>query len=118
MSRLADFFGMNRRSSPVRDLNPAEVARGLTEGTMVIVDVREPPEVSAERIAGSLFVPLSTFDPRKIPDPQGRTVVFLCAAGVRSIKASQAAQEAGLPYDAHIMGGLKAWKAAGLPVEG
>jgi rhodanese-related sulfurtransferase len=46
----------------VRDLTPVEVARGLTEGTMVIVDVREPPEVSLERIAGSQFLPLSAFD--------------------------------------------------------
>lgn len=102
----------------VRDLTPMEVARGLTEGTMVIVDVREPPEVSLERIAGSQFLPLSAFDPDKIPDPQGRTVVFACSGGVRSVEASEAAQAAGLPYDAHLMGGLKAWKAAGLPVEG
>jgi rhodanese-related sulfurtransferase len=116
MSGLFGMFGGSKNTA-VRDLNPAEVARGLTEGTMVIVDVREPPEVKAERITGSLFVPLSAFDPGKIPDPQGRTVVFLCAAGVRSIRASEAAQAAGLPYDAHLMGGLKAWKAAGLPVE-
>ncbi len=117
MSGLFGMFGGNK-SVAVRDLTPADVARGLTEDTMVIVDVREPPEVNVERIAGSLFVPLSMFDPERIPDPQGRTVVFLCAAGVRSIKASEAAQAAGLPYDAHLMGGLKAWKAAGLPVEG
>lgn len=117
MSGLSGMFG-GGKNAPVRDLTPAEVARGITEDTMVIVDVREPREVSVERIANSVFVPLSMFDPEKIPDPQGRTVVFLCAAGVRSIKASEAAQAAGLPYDAHLMGGLKAWKAAGLPVEG
>jgi rhodanese-related sulfurtransferase len=117
MSGWFGIFGGGKKAA-IRDLNPEEVARGLTEGTMVIVDVRESREVSVERIAGSLFVPLSMFDPGKIPDPRGRTVVFLCAAGVRSIRASEAAQAAGLPYDAHLMGGLKAWKAAGLPVEG
>lgn len=117
MSGLFGIFG-GSKASPVRDLSPAEVARGLTEGTMVIVDVREPPEVSVERIAGSLFAPLSAFDPEKIPDPQDRTVVFVCAVGIRSARASEAAQASGLPYDAHLVGGLKAWKAAGLPVEG
>jgi len=116
---MSGFFGMfGGKRNAVRDLTPVEVARGLTEGTMVIVDVREPPEVKVERIANSVFVPLSAFDPQNIPDPQGRTVVFVCAGGVRSAKASEVAQAAGLPYDTHLVGGLKAWKAAGLPVEG
>ena len=101
----------------VQDLTAEEVSKGLADGTMMIVDVREPREIEMERIAGSVFLPLSMFDPEQIPDPNGRRVVFSCAAGVRSYTASQAAQAAGLPYDAHLEGGLKAWKAAGLPVE-
>lgn len=101
----------------VQDLTPQEVSRGLADGTIMLVDVREPREIEMERIAGAVFLPLSMFDPHQIPDPQNRRVVFSCAAGVRSITASEAAQAAGLPYDAHLEGGLKAWKAAGLPVE-
>ena len=44
-------------------------------------------------------------------------MVFTCGSGVRSIKAAEIAQAAGLGYDAHLAGGLKAWKAAGLPTE-
>ncbi|MGZ3410154.1 MAG: rhodanese-like domain-containing protein [Xanthobacteraceae bacterium] len=101
----------------VRNLTPEDVARGLTENTMVVVDVREPREIETERIAGSHYMPMSAFDPDRLPDPQGRVVVFSCASGIRSITASEIAQAAGLPYDAHLAGGLKAWKAAGLPVE-
>lgn len=101
----------------VRDLTPEEVSRGLADGKILIVDVREPREVEAERIAGAVYLPMSAFDPDQLPDPQGRTVVFACASGIRSVAASQIAQAAGLPYDAHLAGGLKAWKAAGLPVE-
>ena len=101
----------------VRDLTPEEVSRGLADGKILIVDVREPREVEAERIAGAVYLPMSAFDPDQLPDPQGRTVVFSCASGIRSVAASQIAQAAGLPYDAHLAGGLKAWKAAGLPVE-
>ena len=101
----------------VQDLTAEEVSKCLADGTLMIVDVREPREIEMERIAGSVFLPLSMFDPEQIPDPNGRRVVFSCAAGVRSYTASQAAQAAGLPYDAHLEGGLKAWKAAGLPVE-
>ena len=101
----------------VRDLTPAEVARGLAEGRMLLVDVREPNETALERIPGSVLVPLSTFDPADIPDPGGREVVFSCRSGRRSVTASLAAQEQGFAYGSHLAGGILAWKSAGLPTE-
>jgi rhodanese-related sulfurtransferase len=53
----------------------------------------------------------------RIPDPQGREVVFARRSGKRSVTASQAAQAAGLPDDAHLAGGILAWKATGHPTE-
>lgn len=101
----------------VRDLTPAEVARGVTEGRMLLVDVREPNETAVERFPDAAIVPLSTFDLKQIPDLNGRQVVFACRSGRRSVTASQAAQSQGYPYDSHLAGGLLAWKAAGLPTE-
>jgi rhodanese-related sulfurtransferase len=108
---------MNSEPS-VRDLSPEDVARGLQEGRMVLVDVREPNETAMERYPGAAEVPLSSFDAADVPDPQGREVVFACRSGKRSVTASLAAQAQGFPYDAHLAGGLLAWKAAGLPTEG
>jgi rhodanese-related sulfurtransferase len=105
------------RDPPVHDLTPEDVARGLAEGKVLLVDVREPNEVAVERYPEAVVVPLSTFDPAQIPDPEGRQVVFACRSGRRSVTASQAAQAQGLPYDAHLAGGILAWKAAGLPTE-
>jgi rhodanese-related sulfurtransferase len=107
-----------QRDPPVRDLTPADVARGLAEGRVLLVDVREPNETALERYPGAVIVPLSSFDPSQIPDPNGRQVVFACRSGRRSVTASQAAQAAGLHYDAHLAGGILAWKDAGLPTEG
>ena len=101
----------------VRDLTPAEIERGLAEGRMLLVDVREPNETALERIPGSVLVPLSTFDPADIPDPGGREVVFSCRSGRRSVTASLAAQEQGFAYGSHLAGGILAWKSAGLPTE-
>ena len=109
---------MFRQAKRVRDLNPDEVARGMAENRMMLVDVREPNETAAESFPGAVLVPLSSFDPACIPDPQGREVVFACRSGKRSVTASQAAQAAGFPYDAHLAGGIKAWKEMGLPTEG
>src|SRR5215468_8022477 len=105
----------NRES--VRDLTPEEVKRGLDAGEIILVDVREPNETALERIPGSVLVPLSTFDADDIPNPEGREVVFSCRSGNRSVKASELAQAAGLPYKAHLAGGIIAWKAAGYPTE-
>ena len=108
---------MSDQPPSVRDLTPEEVARGLTEDRMVLVDVREPNETALERYPGAVLVPLSVFDPSAIPDPQGREVVFACRSGRRSVTASLAAQEHGFDYDSHLAGGILAWKAAGLPTE-
>ena len=110
-------FGMSEKKPAVRDLGPDEVAEGLAAGRMLLVDVREPNETAAESFPGAVLVPLSSFDPAAIPDPAGRQVVFACRSGKRSVTAAQAAQGAGLPYDAHLAGGILAWKAAGLPTE-
>ncbi len=101
----------------VHDLTPQDVARGLVEGSILLVDVREDRETAIERIADAVIVPMSAFDPAKIPDPDGRRVVFYCASGNRSVKAAQIAQAGGFVYDSHLAGGIKAWKALGLPTE-
>jgi rhodanese-related sulfurtransferase len=101
----------------VRDLTPEDVAKGIEEGRYLLVDVREENELALERYPDALFMPLSEFEPSALPDPQGKQVVFACRSGNRSVTASLAAQVAGLPYDAHLAGGMKAWKAVGLPTE-
>ena len=101
----------------VHDLMPDEVSKGMAEGRYLLVDVREPNEVATEAYPGGVVVPLSTFDPKAIPDPQGKQVVFACRSGKRSVTASLAAQAAGLAYDKHLAGGMLAWKAAGLPTK-
>ncbi len=87
----------------------------MAEGRYLLVDVREPNEVAVDAYPGAVVVPLSSFDPRAIPDPKGKQVVFACRSGKRSVTASLAAQAAGLAYDKHLAGGMLAWKGAGLP---
>jgi rhodanese-related sulfurtransferase len=101
----------------VHDLTSAEVSKGMAEGRYLLVDVREPNEIAVEAYPGGVVVPLSTFDPKNIPDPQGKQVVFACRSGKRSVTASLAAQAAGLPYDKHLAGGMLGWKEAGLPTK-
>jgi rhodanese-related sulfurtransferase len=101
----------------VHDLTPEEVSKGIAEGRYLLVDVREPNEVAVEAYPDAVVVPLSSFDPKDIPDPSGKQVVFACRSGKRSVTASLAAQTAGLAHDKHLAGGMLAWKASGLPTK-
>ncbi len=96
----------------VQNLSPAEVAELVRERRAVLVDVREPVEFFADRIEGAVLVPLSSFDPFRLPKGQ---LVFQCGTGKRSLRAIQLSAGAGLDHHAHLEGGLAAWKAAGLP---
>ena len=101
----------------VIDLDREAVKRGLADGALVLVDVREPHEFEAGHIPGSVSHPLSTFDPTALPeDAQGRRVVFSCRSGVRSVRAIELAQAAGLTINEHYRGGFKDWAEAGEPV--
>ncbi len=97
------------------DLDRETVKRGLADGSIALVDVREPHEFSAGHIPGSVSLPLSMFDPSLLPD--GRRVVFSCAAGVRSVRAAELAQAFGRDIREHYKGGFKDWAAAGEPIE-
>jgi rhodanese-related sulfurtransferase len=105
------------RADEVENLTPQQVAAGLREGRMLLVDVREPNETAVECYPDAVIVPLSQFDPAAIPDPQGKQVVFACRSGRRSVTASLAAQDSGYAYKSHLAGGIIAWKAAGLPTK-
>jgi rhodanese-related sulfurtransferase len=96
------------------DLDRDSIKRGLSDHSFVLVDVREPHEFDAGHIPGSISMPLSVFDPRQLPE--GR-VVFTCAAGIRSVRAVEAAQAFGRNIREHYKGGFKDWATAGEPVE-
>ena len=100
----------------VVDLDRETVKQGLQDGSILLVDVREPHEFTAGHIPNSVSHPLSTFDPAALPMGEGRRIVFSCAAGVRSVRAIEFAQAAGLDLREHYRGGFKEWVMAGEPV--
>jgi rhodanese-related sulfurtransferase len=107
---------MSSPSDPIETFAPAEVARLLKAGKLLLIDVREPAEYAAERIHGALLYPLSTFDASVLPADGSRRVVFHCGSGKRSLAAAEQRLAAGQGHAAHMGGGIAAWKAAGLPV--
>ena len=98
------------------DLGVEEVMRGIADGSILLVDVREPQELARGMIPDSIAMPLSRFDPAALPAAEGRRLVFSCESGVRSRLAIEAAREAGLDVSEHLAPGFKGWAAMGGPV--
>ena len=103
--------------SQLIDITVDEVATLLAENA-VLVDVREPHEQARERIAGAIALPLSQLargGPAGLP--ADRTAVFVCASGTRTKvnSAALAMLAGGRGYN--MVGGIIAWKRAGLPTE-
>jgi rhodanese-related sulfurtransferase len=95
-------------------LDPRRVAQ--LHDDLQLVDVREPYEWAAGRIAGARHIEMADLAAEASSVDRGRPVVFYCRIGSRSGMAAQAFRRAG--YEAYnLAGGLEAWVAAGLPLE-
>ncbi|MGE3476825.1 MAG: rhodanese-like domain-containing protein [Rhodospirillaceae bacterium] len=98
--------------------SPADVAAWRAENNAVIVDVREQNEWDQVHIPGAILMPLSTFDPAKIPDAGGKRLVFHCRSGVRCGTASQKAVAGGFKGRiTRMQGGINGWIQSGYDVE-
>jgi rhodanese-related sulfurtransferase len=100
----------------MEDYTPQQVADLMAEGEIQLIDVRQPEEHDAGRIAGDRLVVLSDLAGAVGTIDRERPVVFYCRSGSRSAMATEAFRGAG--FNAHnMLGGLLDWNAAGLPLE-
>ena len=112
--------------SKVENLDPDAVEKELNSGDVVLVDIRDAPELEENgRIPGSIHIPrgmlefrADTTSPYHQPplDPAKR-VILHCASGGRSALAAQTLQAMGYEQVSHLDGGMNAWKEAGKPTE-
>jgi rhodanese-related sulfurtransferase len=100
----------------VDDYVPHQVAELLAQGEIQLIDVRQPQEHEAGRIAGDRFIELAQLATHVETIDRDRPIVFYCRSGSRSAMATEAFRGAG--FDAHnMLGGLLEWHAAGLPLD-
>jgi len=95
-----------------------QVKEGLADGSILLLDVREPNEFTAGHIPGAVNFPLSTFDPAQLPRENGKTIVFSCRSGQRTQRAIEMSRLGGRgDANAHYAGSMNDWMSAGEPVE-
>jgi rhodanese-related sulfurtransferase len=110
---------VQRRMSPGRDIGNLEATRLINSANAVLIDVRETKEFEGGRLPNAIHIPLSQLGSRgaELARYVGRPVVAYCASGTRSRTAGSALARLGFTNVHHLLGGYRAWKAAGLPVE-
>jgi len=104
------------RQKEISLISPADAAHQAADGTLVLVDVREPDERLEARPVGSVHIPLAEVQSRLGELPGDRTIAFICRSGRRSALAARTAGDHGLSA-ADVGGGVLAWQSAGLPTE-
>lgn len=102
-------------ASRVRRLTPMALRELLaaerTRAGFDLIDVREPREFGAGHLQGARNVPLGDLERRFGELAPGRTPLFVCRSGRRSLTACTLALRAGIEAPAHLEGGLLAWAA-------
>ncbi len=93
--------------------DPAALAQRLTDHTIHVLDVRQPPEWRHGHIRGSQNVPLTRLKDELHALPRDKTIVTVCASGHRSAAAARMLQRAGYTVE-NLKGGTHAWARAGL----
>jgi len=98
------------------DVDAERAKELIDEGDVQLVDVREPYEWDAGRIAGARHVELERLASEAESLDRDRPVLFYCRLGARSGMAANAFRRAG--YNAYSLnGGLTAWHERGLPLD-
>jgi hydroxyacylglutathione hydrolase len=84
----------------------------------LVTDVRTPRERAQKSITGSLLRPLNTLREGLPAVARDSAIIVHCAGGYRSSIAASLLQRDGFTNVSELAGGMTAWEAAGLPVNG
>ena len=102
----------------ITEISPTDAAAKVKSSTdAVIVDVRDKDEFVESHIPDAVHMSRGLIEyeiEEKFPD-RNTTIICHCGGGGRSALAAETLQKMGYKNVRSMAGGLKAWKAAGLP---
>jgi rhodanese-related sulfurtransferase len=118
---LRDWLGRRRPASTkarpaFQNIDPAD-AQALQAAGARVVDVRSRPEFERSHIPGAWLLPLDQLQRDRSLLPAAGPLIFVCEIGGRSAQAADLAAAAGRTDIFNLAGGMRAWRAAGLPTE-
>ena len=104
----------------VRECTVSDVKVRLERGEQFhFVDVREDDEFGQDHAAGAIHIGKGVIErdiETAIPNKQAPIVLY-CGGGYRSVLAADSLRQMGYSDVISMDGGIKAWRAAGYPME-
>jgi len=105
----------SHKSESVLSPQEFEAQYKVTEDA-ILLDVRTPEEVATGKIDGAENIVWDASFGEKLSNLEHKPIFVYCGSGIRSAKAAAVLKEKG--YEVYELdGGIKAWRAAGMPVE-
>jgi rhodanese-related sulfurtransferase len=104
----------------IREVSVDDVKKMIdNKEKIIILDVRDSDEYETGSIPGAINLSRGMLEFKidtKIPDKNARIIVY-CGVDLRGPLATKTLNEFGYKNAVNINGGLKAWKAAGYPID-
>ncbi|MBP6574926.1 MAG: rhodanese-like domain-containing protein [Flavobacteriales bacterium] len=109
--------GCSNAQAPT-EVTPQEFAALADKDNFILLDVRTPEEWNAGRMKDAVHIDwyADDFTARVSKLDKSKPVLVYCASGGRSSEAQDAMRDLGFKQVVNLDGGMKAWRAAGLPV--
>lgn len=99
-------------------LSPAAAVQLMNNEDVVVLDVREPTETAAGKIAKAVQIPVGAISKRigELEKHKDKTVLVYCKSGSRSGIACRELGKQGFEKVFSLDGGVMAWQDAHLPL--
>ncbi|MCC7045444.1 MAG: rhodanese-like domain-containing protein [Alphaproteobacteria bacterium] len=116
---------MEAANAAVPKITPAQAKEMIAKGNVLVVDVRDAPEVAASgKVKGAVHVSRGMLEFRADPDlpshdknfDKGRTIIFYCGSGGRSALSGKVLKDMGYEK-VYNLGAFKDWAESGGAVE-
>jgi len=112
---------VSQSKSGIREVGVADIRARVERGErFMLVDVREESEWAAGHLPGAVHIGKGVIErdiEAKIPDTSTEVVLY-CGGGFRSALAAESIAKMGYTNVSSMDGGFRAWREAGLKVEG
>ena len=103
---------LNEAKKEIQEIGPVDLKRMQQSGEeFILIDVREPEEVSRGTIAGAIPIPRGmvevTID--RVTTDKDKKIVLYCAGGVRSALSGWMLKKMGFRNVISLAGGYRGW---------
>ena len=106
---------MDAEQQSMETMTPEKAQTRIQQNEAFLLDVRGFDEFASGHAKGAACIPLPDLERRAADIPTDRPVLVMCQSGGRSALAAQRLGLLGMDNISDVLGGLNAWKQAGLP---